>query len=38
MSEKKERNIAIAIKVLNGTSLAKVGREYGINCRKSGII
>ncbi|NIR06604.1 MAG: hypothetical protein GTN82_14380 [Candidatus Aminicenantes bacterium] len=31
MSEKKERNIAIAIKVLNGASYAKVGKEYGIN-------
>jgi hypothetical protein len=31
MSEKKERNKIIAIKVLNGASYAKVGKEYGIN-------
>ena len=31
MSEKKERNKIIAIKVLNGASSAKVGKEYGIS-------
>ncbi len=30
MSEKKERNITIAIKVLNGGSLVSVGNEFGI--------